>query len=149
MKPIRTLVLVAADENARFLLNEGVGKGLSEFAEISIRQFADAQIDYDDRKGRQTGGPEGVARHGYDPHESADELSRARFAAHVIATLADCWGRLRPDRLIIAALPKMLGALRSRLDGAPAAALTADLAKDLVKVPARDLPAHLSGVMAV
>lgn len=146
MKPIRTLVLVADDQTARFLINEGIGKGLKEVAGLSAAQFLDAQIEYDDRPGRQTGGPGGVARHGFDPGENADEAGRSRFASYVVEELDREWSRIKPDRLIIAAGPKMLGVLRSRLTGASAQALHADLAKDLVKVAAQDLPRHFADI---
>ncbi|MGB3313305.1 MAG: host attachment protein [Albidovulum sp.] len=146
MKPIRTLVLIADDQTARFLINDGIGKGLKEVAGLSAAQFLDAQIDYDDRPGRQTGGPGGVARHGFDPGEKADEAGRSRFAGYVAEELGREWTRIKPDRLILAAAPKMLGALRSRLNGAPAAALHGDLAKDLVKVAVRDLPGYFADI---
>lgn len=146
MKPIRTLVLVADDQTARFLINEGIGKGLREIAGLSAAQFLDAKIEYDDRPGRQTGGPGGVARHGFDPHENADEMGRERFAGYVAEELGREWKRVKPDRLILAAAPKMLGTLRAKLTGAPAAALHGDLAKDLVKVPAQDLPRYFADI---
>ena len=146
MKPITTLVLLVDDASARILINQGIGKGLRDHAELSLKQFADAQIDYGDRPGRQTGGPAGVARHGFDPHETADAQSRARFAGHLAEALEQEWAQLRPDRLIIAAAPKMLGALRGAITGAPAAALHADLAKDLIKVALGDLPAHFADI---
>ncbi|WP_347310621.1 host attachment family protein [Defluviimonas sp. SAOS-178_SWC] len=149
MKPIRTLVLVAGEESARFFLNQGVGKGLSEVCDISISQFAAAQVDYSDRPGRQTGGPGGVARHGFDPHDSADEQERGRFARHVVEALAQQWSAGKFDRLVVAAPAKMLGVLRGQIKGAPAAALHADLAKDLVNVPLHDLPGHFTGVLSI
>lgn len=146
MKPVRTLVLIADDQTARFLINDGIGKGLKEIAGLSAAQFLDTQIAYDDRPGRQTGGPGGMARHGFDPGEKADEAGRARFAGYVAEELDREWKRIKPDRLILAAAPKMLGALRSRVNGAPAAALRGDLAKDLVKVAARDLPSYFADI---
>lgn len=146
MKPIRTLVLVADDQTARFLINEGIGKGLKEIAGLSAAQFLDAQIAYDDRPGRQTGGPGGMARHGFDPGDTADQMGRERFAGYVAEELDREWRRVKPDRLILAAAPKMLGALRAKLAAAPAAALHGDLAKDLVKVAARDLPGYFADI---
>ncbi|OYX41963.1 MAG: hypothetical protein B7Z02_13855 [Rhodobacterales bacterium 32-67-9] len=147
MKPIRTLVVVAGEESARFFLNEGVGKGLRALCDLSARQFSDAKVDYSDRPGRQTGGPGGTARHGFDPHDSVDEQERARFARRVTEALDQEWAEARPDRLVVAAPAKMLGLLRGLIRGAPAAALHADLAKDLVNVPVHDLPGHFADVL--
>lgn len=147
MKPIRTLVLLADDETARFLLNEGIGKGLRELSKISASEFGDTDVDYSDQPGRQTGGPGDMGRHGFEPSTSLERQSRDRFVGHVIAALAREWKKRSPDRLILAAAPKTLGALRERLAGAPAEALHADLAKDLVRVPVRDLPRHFADIL--
>jgi protein required for attachment to host cells len=149
MKPIRTLVLVAGETSARFFLNEGVSKGVTQIADLSAFQFEGADTAYSDRPGRSTGGPGGAARHGLERHESVDEQRRSRFSAHVIKALEQEWRRAGPDRLILAAPPKMLGVLRAGLSGAMAAALIADLPKDLLKVATRDLPEHFSDVMAM
>lgn len=145
MKPVRTLVIVADDENARFVLNEGVGKGLSECAVLSVAQFAEDTITYDDRPGRGSGGAAG--RHGYEAGATADEMGRDRFARHLSEALEQEWRELSPDRLILVAPPKMLGVLRTKIGSGPRAAVSAELAKDLVKVPLADLAGHLESVL--
>lgn len=147
MKSDRTLVLMADDAEARFLLNEGPGTGLRELAGMKVGQFADADLDYEDRPGRQTGGPGNMARHGFDPHDTVEEQRRGRFVTHVVKALDQEWRQVKPDRLVVAAPPKMLGVLRKALGGAPAAALAGDLAKDLMKIPAIDLPKHFEGLI--
>lgn len=147
VKPIRTLVVLADDGSARFLLNTGIGKGLEELGSISAEDFPDTRIDVEDNRGRQTGGPGDMGRHAFDPHEAADETGRARFADHVVATLEREWRRRKAERLILAAAPKMLGAIRTRLKGDLASALYRDLAKDLIKVPTRDLPGYFADIM--
>lgn len=143
MKKVRTLVLMADDAEARFLLNEGPGTGLRELAVLKVGQFADADLDYEDRPGRQTG-PGGGPRHGFDPHATLEEQRRDRFVKNVVEALDQEWGQVKPDRLVVAAPPKMLGVLRKALGGAPAAALAGDLAKDLIKIPAIELPKHFA-----
>ncbi len=145
MKPVRTLIIIADDENARFVLNEGVGKGLRECAVLSVAQFAEDTITYEDRPGRGSGGPAG--RHGYESGASADEMGRDRFARHLSQALDQEWRELGPDRLILVAPPKMLGTLRGRIAAVARGAVSAELAKDLVKVPLADLTAHLEGVL--
>ncbi len=146
MKADRTLVLMADDAEARFLLNEGPGTGLRELAGLKVGQFADANLDYEDRPGRQTGPGDGP-RHGVDPHDTLEEQRRGRFVTHVVKALDQEWGQVKPDRLVVAAPPKMLGALRKAMGGAPAAALAGDLAKGLMKIPAIDLPKHFEGLI--
>jgi protein required for attachment to host cells len=149
MKSTRTLILVADDETARFFVNDGVGKGLREIAGLTARQFADAKIAYMDAPGRSSAGPGGMAKHGFDPHATADEEGRANFAGYVLQALETEWTQAKPDQLVIAASPKMLGVLRPRLSGAPAKALLADLAKDLVNIPLPDLPKHFAKIIAL
>lgn len=146
MRPERTLILLADDAEARFLLHDGPGEGLKAHAEMKAGQFPDLDLDYQDRPTRQTGGG-GSPRQGTEPHETLEEQRRDRFARHVAEALAQEWGQVRADRLVIAAAPKMLGVLRKRLSGPAAAALAGDLAKDLMKVPAADLPKHFDGLI--
>jgi protein required for attachment to host cells len=148
MKPDRTLVLMADDTEARFLINEGPGTGLKELAGLSTAQFPDLQIGYQDRPVRQTG-PAGAPRHGVDPHETLEVQRRERFAKHVAEALAQEWPQAKADRLVVAAAPKMLGVLRKLIAGPAAAALAGDLAKDLMKIPVIDLPRHFEGLIKV
>lgn len=147
MKPIRTLVLLADDETARFLLNEGVGKGLSELSELKAQEFGDTDVEYADRRGRQTGGANDMGRHGFEPSTSIEKQEREKFLSHVITRLESEWKKHGPDRFVLAAPAKTLGALRDRLSGAPAAALHGDLSKDLTKIPVRDLPRHFADIL--
>lgn len=146
MKPATTLVLLAAEKAARFYLHAGVGKGLTEAGAIAADEFADADAAWSDKPGRSTGGP-GMAPHAFDPHQTERELERARFAAHVVAALAE--RAAEADRIVIAAAPRMLGELRARLPPELARKVAAELDKDLVKVPRQDLPSHFAGVLAV
>lgn len=149
MKPVRSIILVANDEMARFFVNDGVGKGMSESLCLSRAQFMEEAVDHDDRPGRAFGGPGGMARHAFDRRQDDSDLERARFAQHIAEALDSEWKALTPDRFFVAAAPKMLGALRARIGRAPAAALAGELAKDLVPLPEADLPAHFAGLIAL
>jgi len=147
MKPERTLVLMIDDAEARFLVHDGPGKGFRGLASLRQDQFGDMQEGYDDHPGRQSGGFGGMARHGFNAEETVEDLNRTRFADHALAALDAAWAKANADRLVIAAAPKMLGVIRKGLRGAPAAALAADLAKDLMKIPVNDLPKHFADVI--
>lgn len=147
MTPIRTLVLLAGAEDARFLINDGVGKGLTEVLALSSAQFADLAPGFADAPTR--GYAPGGTGFAVDPGTAPDERRRAVFADRVIEALAQEWPVARADRLVLAAAPKMLGLLRVRLSGAPKAALAADLDRDLVHLPLCDLGAHLDGILVV
>jgi protein required for attachment to host cells len=146
MKPVTTLVLLAAEKAARFYRHPGIGKGFVDAETVAAADFADSDAAWADRPGRGTGGP-GTAPHGFDPHRTERDLERARFAAHVIAALAE--KAEGADRIVIAAAPRMLGELRAHMPAALAVRVAAELDKDIVKAEPADLPAHLAGVLAV
>ena len=147
MTPIRTLVLLAGAQDARFLINDGVGRGLAEVLALSAAQFPEVARDFADAPTR--GHAPGGASYAVDPATSAADQHRARFAERVIEALAQEWAAARADRLVLVAPPKMLGLLRARLSGAPKAALAADLDKDLVHLPVQDIGRHLDGLILV
>lgn len=146
MKPIRTLVVVANEREARILDNRGVGKGLSELHHFGASEFGAGETAHSDAPGRSRGAP-GQARHGFEPPTSDRRLARDAFARHVIERINACWAGGAYSRLILCAPPKTLGELRAEL-GDLAAHLQADLDKDLVQVPLADLPARFAGVAA-
>lgn len=143
MKAIRTFVIVASDTTARFLENTGVGQGLREVEALDAAE----NVGYSDMPGRsQASG--GTARHGFARPSDEEEHARNAFAKEVLQKAAARHGKVGFDRLVLCAPPKMLGALRAHLDGPLAAALTADLNKDLTKIDLADLPSHFSDIAA-
>jgi protein required for attachment to host cells len=149
MKPVRTLVLIVDDRAARFLVNDGVGKGLREVASLDARDFPDAAGPAPGEIYRSAHGPTGQVRHGIDPRSTIEEQARLAFVGHVVAALDSRWTAEVPDRLVLAAPAKVLGLLRRRLAGAPARAVHAELSKDLVGLPLRDLAPHFAQVLAL
>ncbi len=140
MRPTETLVILADDRGARFLINRGIGKGLSELKEISADE-AGIDVEYADDRGRSRAAP-GMAQHAVGSRNAEEVQERELFARHVARTAQDLWRRGSYDRLVLAAPPRMLGLLRERLGNELMSNLVVDLAKDLLKVPLRDLPAH-------
>ena len=149
MKPVRTLIVIADDQSARLLVNEGVGKGLREVAVLSRSQFPEDSREYSDRPGRSSLVAGAMARHGLDRHTELEQQHRRRFAGHISDALDQAWTTIKPERMILAAPAKMLGELRGRLSSAPARGLVADLPKNLVSVPLRDLAAHFADHLVI
>lgn len=147
MRPVVTLVLVADDRAARFLLNEGVGNGLREVAKADGGDAAAMAADFADRGGRGQAAP-GVARHGMEPRTDVEEQRRAGFAAELVSALGAEAMRAGADRLIVVAPAKMLGALRAGMPPTLAGKVAADMPRDLTHVAVADLPAHLAQVAA-
>jgi protein required for attachment to host cells len=145
MKPVRTLVLLANDRDARLLENEGVGKGLRQVGHLSRETLSGPETAYASAPGRSQASP-GGARHGMEPSTSEEAQNRVRFAADLAAhvdRMLDVY-----DRLIVAAPAKMLGALRDALPEAARAKIAADLPKDLIHTPLEDLGTHFEDVAA-
>jgi len=148
MKPVRTLILMASESRLRLAENTGVGKGVTE---LSLRSAADLGVEptrYADMPGRGQAAP-GMAAHGFDRPTSERDQTRDSLAEAIAAAALAEWQKGSYDRLIVAAPPKMLGALRPRLPAALTAALSVDLPKDLTKLPALELAKHLDQVLAV
>jgi protein required for attachment to host cells len=61
----------------------------------------------------------------------------------VVRALEAEWSKGAADRIVLAAGPKMLGALRDAMPGALAGHIAEELHKDLSDVPAHALAEHL------
>lgn len=149
MKPVRTMILIADDAVGRFLVNDGVGKGLAELAQLRAGDFPEDAVAYSDRPARASHGPSGQVRHSVEPRHSAEELARGTFARHLCQALDSHWRSADPQRLVIAAPAKMLGVIRSEIGEGPAGALHAELTKDLTGIPLHDLAPHFADVLAL
>lgn len=68
---------------------------------------------------------------------------RAALARDAVATLERVWTAAKADRIVIAAGPKMLGALRAAMPKHLTPFVASELAKDLLKIPEHDLARHL------
>lgn len=148
MKPIRTLILLASEKKMRLCENTGVGKGIAEVAEYTVDDLGAISARYADAPGSQRAAP-GMAHHGFERPTSERRQQREDFADHVMDETARIFAAEGYDRLVVAAAPKMLGALRDDMPEALKSVLRADLDKDLIKLPLADLPAHLDDVLAV
>ncbi|MDR5652057.1 host attachment protein [Ruixingdingia sedimenti] len=148
MQRKRTLVVIANEKAARILANEGVGKGLAVCADLDATDYGDTDQSVTDRAGRGAT-PFGHGRHAMDDTRQTErDQERVAFAAHVMTAAETEWEK-GYDRLVIAAGPKMLGELRTRLPAAMQDRLAADLPKDLVKIPVQDLPAHFADLIVL
>jgi protein required for attachment to host cells len=100
-----------------------------------------------DRPGRnfESVGPTRHAETGRsDPHR---ELKRG-LARKIAAMLAESLVEKRYEHLVLVAPPTALGDMRDALAAPVRARVIAELAKDLVKTPQRELPQHLGDVLS-
>lgn len=150
MKPVRTLIVVADGEHARFLLHEGIGHGLKPAVDKEMyHHLPPSREIVSEREGRAATPLGTPGRHtlSYTVDYHAEE--KVRFAREVTDFVSKMRAAGRFDRLVLVAPPKALGNLREALDDKTKALVQGELAKDLVRVSARDLETPLGEVMAV
>ena len=80
-----------------------------------------------------------------DEPSDREDLERAAMARHAVEAVERFWSAAKADALVIAAGPKMLGALRDALPKALAGKVKAEFHKDLLKIPESELAQHLEG----
>lgn len=146
MKPIATLVVLAAAQEMRLLRHGGPGRALEEVVHRHASGYPGSDVEFADRAPRSHGGS---ARFGHGEKRDEEDAEMALFAAHVLDETAREWAGGTYARIVLAAGPRLLGHLRDHMPADLKAHVIADLDKDLVKVPVADLPAHLGAVMAV
>lgn len=141
MKPVVTLYCIA--DEAGFRLLRGKGSEVEELLNASAEAFDDVEYEFA-KSGRSRTGA-GATSFGHDT-KSAAEIERPRLAKHVVRALEAEWSKGGADRIVLAAGPKMLGALRDAMPGALAGQITTELSKDLSDVPAHALYSHIEAV---
>jgi protein required for attachment to host cells len=146
MKKLRILYLIASEDGFRLLQTHA--PDLAEIAVKAADDFADVNYTYPSEQTRSHTGPSGAS---FDVSGSATkvEQERVRLARHIVAALQAEWNKSTHDRIIVAAGPKMLGALREQMPKALHAHVTAEVHKDLMKIPAHELPSHFKEVSQV
>jgi len=149
MKPVVTLILVADAANARYFLHEGLGHGIKALAARDVaephRPSRDIAADRPGRAFESTG----ARRSAMEPRHDAHDLKEAGFARRLAETLPDVMQAEGAERVIVCADPKTLGLVRGLLPVHAAERLAATLDKDLVKLPVKDMAAHLEDLLAM
>lgn len=148
MRPIKTLVVLANDGQARFLASPGRGKGLTEIDGAAATFQAGAGDEPRDRRGRNAAAA-GMARHAFDPPQTELDHARLAFAKAVVAEAETQFRDGRFDRFVLVAAPKTLGMLRDLLPKALKDALVADVDKDLLKKKPDEVVALLADAIVL
>jgi protein required for attachment to host cells len=144
MTPVVTLYCLA--DEAGFRILRGRGDKIEETLKASAEAFEDVEHSFS-HGGRNRAGT-GPTSFGHDT-KSAAEIERPRLAKHVVRALEAEWAKGGADRIIVAAGPKMLGALRDAMPGALAGHIAAEVPKDLSDIPAHALYDHFQSVRKV
>jgi protein required for attachment to host cells len=142
-----TWVVVAHRAGARILAHCGPGTGLARVAELVHPEGRMRDRDFDaDRPGRAFDS-HGQGRHAMSREEPPHEHAAAEFARDLARHVDRSRQQHRFDALVLVAEPGFLGILRGALTDATAALVRGSVAKDLAKVPDRDLGDHLGALL--
>lgn len=146
-----TWILVAHHAGARVFESRGPGKGIDlvETIEHPEGRMRDRDID-SDRPGRSfrkdSGDPRRAAMSRKEgPHDRAV----SNFARALTDKLQQARMENQYERLVLVAPPRLLGLLRSSLDGPTAQLVVGSIDKDLASSKETELIEHLGEVIAV
>ena len=145
MKAVRTCFLIADEKEARVLENDGVGKGVHQVSHHTAEGAGILAVGFADQPGSSQSAH--GQSHGVEPTTHEREVVRKAFAAHLAGIMDGARQSGDFDRLVIAAAPQMLGALREALVGK--VEVYADIDKNLVNTPTGKLADHFDGVVAI
>lgn len=140
MKSVHTLILLVADHDIRLLRQDGIGNPVVETSHVTRDDLPDVDFSFPDKMTSFSG--HGMSRHNAEPRLTKREKERVRMIGHAVQELTNEWARGGYDRIVIGAPAKVLGLLRDALPNSLAEHLSFDFDKDLVSVPAQELPAH-------
>lgn len=137
MKAADTLYCIADERGFRLL--RGSGGRMDAVHAAGADDFADWSQAIRE-PGRNRSGGINFGTGGGD----AAEIERPRLAKHIVAALAAEWKTGGAGRIVLAAGPKMLGALRKAMPKELAQEIVDEFDKDLSDVPDHDLAEHLT-----
>lgn len=137
-----TIYLLASEE--AFAIYEGQGaRSLRQIAHRSAGSLGDVDHGYRGEKTMGHTGPGGASFNVGANTGDADALERAAMARHAVEALERVWKAADAERIVLAAGPKMLGALRQAMPKALQEQVAGELHKNLMGLPEHELPAHL------
>lgn len=136
MKAADTLYCIADERGFRLL--RGNGGRMEAIHAAGADDFADGSHAFREGARNQSGG----ISFGTGSTDS-DEIERPRLAKHIVAALQTEWRKGGAGRIVLAAGPKMLGALRKAMPKDLAQEIAQEVDKDLSDIPDQDLASHL------
>ncbi|MCC2111251.1 MAG: host attachment protein [Hyphomicrobiales bacterium] len=149
VRKVVTWVVIADGARARIYRNDGPGKGLEAMPDLSMTGDRRKEREIMADKPGRSFDSHGQGRHSMEPTTDPREILERQFLGELAETLQSAASAGEFDRLVLAAAPRALGELREMMPRAVADRISAEIAKDLTKLPSGDLPKHLADVMAV
>lgn len=138
-----TLYLLTSEGEFSIYVGPGPGE-LQKLAHRTAESLGDVERAFSGEGSQSHSGPGGASFVVGNEASDREALGRAAMARHAVAAVERVWPAAKADALVIAAGPKMLGALRDALPKALAAKVTTELRKDLMNLPESELARHLT-----
>lgn len=149
MKKKVTWIIVADGSRARFLANDGPGKGLHAAIAGEFHHNAPPTRELGTEKPGRVNSAFSPSRSAIQPHLDWHEFEKEKFSQEMAGLLNDAAEKKSFDDLIIVAPPRTLGTLRQALSSKTSHHIRAEIPKDLTQVPLQEMPAHLKDVIAL
>jgi protein required for attachment to host cells len=138
-----TWILLADGARARVIEQDRKERDFKPaFEQEFFGQKAQSKEIASDRPGRSFDRA-GQGRHAMEPPTDPQRHAKFAFAGDLAKYLQKAAGEERFGRLVLIAAPKTLGDLRELLPDVVRKRISAELDKDLTKVPTKDLAHHL------
>jgi protein required for attachment to host cells len=146
---MKTWILIADAGHARVLETHGLGKPLIPVPSFEMSEVLPRSRDLGSERPTRTHDSVGNSRHAVEPRVDAHRELKHDFAVRIAERLNAAAAADTFDRLAIAAPPAMLGDIRHALHKQTNDRIVAELPKDLVKVPDKDLRPHFADIIAL
>lgn len=147
MKKKITWIIIADGSRARFLANDGPGKGLHAAIAGEFHHDALPTRELGTEKPGRVNAAFSPSRSAIQPHLDWHEFEKAKFSQEMAGLLNDAAEKKSFDDLIIVAPPRTLGTLRQALSSKTSDHVRAEIPKDLTQVPLQEMPGHLKDVL--
>ena len=143
----KTYVLIADGARARLFVTQ---KGIEGLRPALDQEFIGTNLPSreigSDRPGRSFSSA-GSGRHAMEPPTDPHRYEERAFIRDVAGIIEQALQRGEFQHLIVVAPPKAMGDLRAEFSAELRKRVTAEVAKDLTKVPIHDLAKHLQDVI--
>lgn len=143
----KTWVLITDGARARLVAAEGRGKGLQLIEKLELSADHSPNRELLDDKPARVFESHGPTRHGVEPKSDAHRELKRDFAKEVATVLDAKLSKHEFDKLVVVAAPVTLGDLRRVLSESVKAAVTAEVSKDLTKVPNSEIARHIEDLI--
>ncbi|MGV8935936.1 MAG: host attachment protein [Allorhizobium sp.] len=144
--PAKSWIVVCDGAKALILQNDGDALQLNLRVAEVLSQPDERDRDLGSERPGRVHESQGTRRSAVE-QTNFHEVAEAEFLKGLAEKLSEMVYNKTMQKFILIAAPKALGALRPHFNSAVEAAITLEVAKDLVKMPIGDIERHITGMM--